>query len=354
MKKNRCFFQLLILPLISGCSCSKENEKVSFYLGNVDNKIIELNLNELSSKIDTQHDSFLLATHKGNGCFCWTRFQYVLEQYNNQRKTEGKNYLPIYSFDTELMTDNLPDTFKVDIIPSGYVDFYIFKDGEILTKYSGSAKKDLEMFENTDKFSTIVNKFIKEEPINNYAYASYDYVRANLINKEDNEFALITVRSGCGDCNYCMPNVVTPFLKENTPKIPVYVCDIEQYRGTNDYDTVKANLSLTIDSNQLGFGAGVVPTYQYWKNGQLVDAGVYANDSFQLNVETNKVEIKTTYFDGTRDLKYTTENLVTKMNSEESLDVIEYNGKYFMDVKKAAVYHDPLIKSFLTYYCISK
>ena len=148
-----------------------------------------------------------------------------------------------------------------------------------------------------------------------------------------------------------MPYVVTPFLKENNPKIPVYVCDIESYRGTEEYDSVKAGLSLTVESNPLGFGKGVVPTYQYWKNGKLIDAGVYANDSFQLNSETNKVEVKETYFDGSRDLKYTTENLVSKLNSADESEILNYNGYYFMDIKKAAVYHDPLLKSFLTYYC---
>lgn len=349
MKKKCCIFPLLILPLLSGCKT--ETKTADFLIGAAENKIVELSLKELSSKVDTQHDTFFLATHKADSCICWTSFQFVITKFNEKRKEEGKDYLPFYSFDTELMTDNLPESFKIDKVLTGYTDLYIFKDGEILEKYTKNAKKDAAIFENEEKLADVINKHINEGPIVNYQYVSYEYACRELINKDNSEFVLFTTRSGCGDCNYCMPNVVTPFLKENAPKIPVYICDIEKYRGTEEYDSVKAGLSLTIASNPLGFGKGVVPTYQYWKNGQLIDAGVYANDSFYLNSETNKVEVKETYFDGTRELKYTTENLVTKMNSAESLDVKEYNGNYFMDVKKAADFHDPLLKSFLTYYC---
>lgn len=352
MNKKCCLFSVLILPLLSGCK--DEVKTADFLIGAKENKIVELSLKELSSKVDTQHDTFFLATHKGDSCICWTNFQYVISRYNEARIKEGKDYLPFYSFDTELMTDNLPENFKVDRILSGYTDFYIFKDGEILDKYSKNAKKDAAMFEKEDKFGEIVDKHINNGPIKDYQYVSYEYACRDLINKDNNEFVLFTTRSGCGDCNYCMPNVVTPFLKENALKTPVYICDIEKYRGTDDYDTVKANLKLTVESNSLGYGAGVVPTYQYWKNGELLDAGVYANDSFFFDETANKVQVKDTYFDGTRELKFTTENLKNKMNSEAKLPVKEYSGKYFMDNEKAAVYHDPLIKSFLSYYCINK
>lgn len=351
MNKKCCLFPLLILPLISGCN--EEVKQGNFYFGSVENKIVQLDVSELSAKIDTQHDTFLLATHKGDSCSCWTNFQYVIESYNNKRKNAGLDFLPFYSFDTELI-ESTTSTLKIDKILSGYVDFYVFSEGEIIEKYTKSAKKDLEMFENIDKFGDIVEKHIKEGPINNYAYVSYDYVRTQLFNKEDNEFVLFTVRSGCGDCSYCMPNVVTPFAKANTLKIPVYICDIEKYRGTDEYDSVKAGLLLTESSNPLGFEKGVVPTYQYYKNGQLVDAGVYANDSFTFDEVSGKVQVSKTYFDGSRGLQYTNINLKEKMNAEETLDVKKYGENYFMQTEKAAVFHNPLLNSFLSYYCLEK
>ena len=352
MKKKCWFFVLLISPLLSGCN--DEGKKADFFIGAKENKIIELSLSELSSKIDTQHDTFFLATHKGDSCICWTGFQNVIETYNSSRKDDGKDYLPFYAFDTELMPENIPESFKVEKILSGYTDFYIFKDGEIIDKYSKSAKKDLAIFENKDKFKEIVEDHINLNPIKDYQYVSYEYACRDLINKDNNEFVLFTVRSGCGDCNYCMPNVVTPFLKDKSLKMPVYIVDIEKYRNTDEYDTVKSTLQLTVESNPLGYGKGVVPTYQYWKNGVLLDAGVYANDSFFLDETTNKYQAKESYFDGTRTLKYTSENLKEKMNSEDSLDLISGNGYCYMETKKAAIYHDPLIKSFLTYYCVNE
>ena len=124
MKKKCWFFVLLISPLISGCN--DEVKQANFYIGAKENKIIELSLEELSSKIDVQHDTFLLATHKGDSCVCWADFQIVIESYNSKRKENGKDYLPFYSFDTDLMIENTPESFKVEKILAGYTEFYIF------------------------------------------------------------------------------------------------------------------------------------------------------------------------------------------------------------------------------------
>ena len=140
--------------------------------------------------------------------------------------------------------------------------------------------------------------------------------------------------------------------------------NINKFGVINNSETKITNLSVLF-KNMFGLGIGILTLPFSYPVTLTLGTSLIAKsiNNIEKNVkfenkETKtikyKVEVKDTYFNGTRDLNYTNENLTTKMNSEESLDVKEYNGNYFMDVKKAAVYHDPLVKSFLTYYCISK
>ena len=128
--------------------------------------------------------------------------------------------------------------------------------------------------------------------------------------------------------------------------------DIEKYKDTNIYDEVKNTLKITETSSEYGYDIGKVPTYQYWKNGQLVDAGVYANDSFIKDENTSKILMDKSYFNGTKQTKYTNVNLLEQVNSLENIEVsIKSDGSYYLDIKKEAEFHDPLLKAFLSYYC---
>lgn len=339
MNKKVYIIPLLILPMLA--ACKDKNTKGDFLIGNSQNQVIEITYSELSAKLNVQKDTFFVATHQGFSCTCWTGFQFLVQEYTKNTS------VPIYGFDTDL----LPDTsLGIDKVSSGYVELYVVIEGEIVKKYSKTAKIDYDMFEKVDKFTETVEKYINKYPISNYAYASYEYV-CDLFKDSNNEFVLLTVRSGCGDCNYSMPNVITPWMQENGSKIPVYVCDIEKYRGTDIYDVVKGKLNLTSESSQqFGYGDGVVPTYQYYKNGTLMDVGVYANDNFELNGD--KIQAKS-YFDGNRDLKYTTRNLKQEFeNSSELPNQLNKVGDIvYLPTEKEAVYHDSIIKDFLSYYC---
>lgn len=344
MKRKYWLIPLLIIPVLSGCKNSEN--KGDFYIGNSENRIIELTNSELSAKFKTEMGTFFLATHQGYSCTCWTGFQFVMQEYNDTRKEN--TYIPFFGFDTDLLED---DSLGIDKVTSGYVEFYLIVDGKIEKKYSKSAKKDFDMFENTEKFREVIKKHINTNPINNYAYISYENAK-NLINDSKNDgFVLFTIRSGCGDCSYSVPKVLTPWLKENGTKIPVFVCDIEKYRGTDQYTTVKDELNLsTVNSLEFGYGTGVVPTYQYYKNGSLVDAGVYANDSFKY--ENDKLVVSS-YFDGTRNLKYTNKNLKAEMEASNELtsQLAKVGDQVYLPTEKEAAYHDSIFKDFLSYYC---
>ncbi len=349
MKKKLLLFPLLISPLISGCD-SKPIQG-DFLVGNYSASSIEITTSELSAKLLVEHDTFFLSTHKGESCICWTDFQNVLTTYNEQTKEDGDEYVPFFSYDTTSYETGLKIP-GIDEVMSGYVDFYVIIEGEIVEKYSKSAKKDYQFFDDVATFKSTIEKYMKAKPIPNYAYVSYDYARAHLINKDNNEFILLTIRSGCGDCSYLLLNVLTPWLVKNGSKIPVYLCDIERYKDTKEYDDIRHNLKITEASDLLGYDVGRVPTYQYWKNGQLMDAGVYGNDFFVKDEETNKIKISKSYFDGTRDLKYTDINLIEQFNALDTIDAsIKPDGTYYLNIKKEADFHDPLLIAFLSYYC---
>mgnify|MGYP003297751978 CR=1 FL=1 len=345
MKRKICLIPLTILPLLSACNDAEI--KGDFYIGNSENSVIELIESELSAKLNSEFGTFFLATHQGDSCTCWTGFQFVMQEYNNNR-TENTN-IPFYAIDTDLLVDD--NKYGIDKITSGYVEFYVIVEGKIEKKYSKSAKIDFEMFEKSDKFGEVIEKYINSNPILNYEYISYERA-CTLINDITKEFVLFTVRSGCGDCIHLLPNVLTPWLVQNGSKIPVYLCDIERYKDTKEYDEVRNNLKITEASSPLGYDVGRVPTYQYWKNGQLMDAGVYGNDLFVKDEATGKNVVTKSYFDGTRELKYTDVNLVEQFNAQESLDLNKKpDGSLYMEIKKEADFHDPILKEFLSYYC---
>jgi len=355
MRKKHLIFSILIMPLISGCE--PKVGKVNFSMGSYTNDIIEINEAELAGKMLTSSESFFLVTHKGNSCSCYNDFKYILQTFNNNRKSDGKEYLPFFAIDVDLIDQYNLNHYGIDNILSGYVDFYVVVDGSVKDKYTKGAKIDFEFFENINTFTTVISRHIGAEPIKNFSYVTYNYLASNLINKDNNEFALMTIRSGCGDCGYALPHVLIPYAKTHEFKIPLLVVDIEKYREDKIlYPEIKSFLKLTEEASPLGYGEGVVPTYQYWKNGELIDAGVYANDSFEYDKATESPVLESCYFDGTRDLKYTNVNLVSALNSKDIelytyFDYDEDEYFYYLSIEKEAEFHTPLLQSFLSYYC---
>ena len=209
-----------------------------------------------------------------------------------------------------------------------------------MATYSSIAKKDVRFFSSPKDFESIFERHIKNQPIKNLSYVSLEFFKQSILDNPNSDCVLFSVRSGCPDCTYCIPNCLLPYTRSNNLKRPIYIIDLEDFYTTSaeEYKIVKSTLQLTKESSEdFGYGDGYVPTYQYWKNGKLEDAGVFANDEtyYDYNVSYNDI-ITTSYFDGNRPTKFTDTNLI-------GTEISYYNSDYLI--------HSQILEKFLSYYC---
>ena len=331
MNKKKFVLFLTSLLLLSGCNSSQK--VLDFTIASKENEVIKLTSSTLLGKSLVQKDSFVLIVQNGNECLCWQNFKDILKNYNENRKLNNNEYIPFFSIDCSI--DDF-DIDGIDKIKTGYIDLYFYQDGEIIDKISGAAKKNAKIFESLKSFSSFMDEKIKNNPINNLYYISKEYLFENIVGNPSSDKAIVIIeRSGCSDCSYCIPNVLIPYAKNNELKIPIYVLDIEKYRSNqNEYLEIKNSLFLSQESSIFGYKEGVVPTYQYYLNGELIDAGVFANDDLEYNYGIS-FYVKDSYFDGKRNLNYTSTIL-----KDKTFDInVEINEK-----------HSEIFIEFLNYY----
>jgi len=331
MKKKTFCLLLASLLVVSGCNSTPKT--IDFTIGTLKNEIIELEGSSYLGKDIVQKDSFVLAVHDGDSCLCWREFKDILINYNEKRLINGDPYIPFFSLDSSTIDGDINEIEKIE---TGYIDLYLYKDGEMIEKVSGAAKKNSKIFESLDEFTTFMDKRIGQNPINNLNYISIDYYTDYIKNNAESGKCIVVIeRSGCRDCAACIPNVLIPYAKENKLNIPIYVIDIENYRQKTTYNTIKSTLLLTQESSSFGFNEGYVPTYQYYENGQIKDAGVYLNDTYDFATPGETIYISDSYFDKYRECAYTDVVLTDK-----TLDFEEYKNNI----------HKNIFLSFLEYY----
>ncbi|HOJ44950.1 MAG TPA: hypothetical protein PK340_02800 [Bacilli bacterium] len=167
-------------------------------------------------------------------------------------------------------------------------------------------------------------------------------------------FIIAYLRAHCPDSHYGETEFLKPFLEASSHQGIVYAFDFEQ-NGFYDLKTMSYRPSyqvflhewgLSQHSNpRLGYGKGHVPSFQYIEpNGKvpnqdvsvIMDNLVIYNDIKEIRND-DKIVIGTSFFDGTRPLKYTHENL---------------KGRQLPAWRRVevGVYHNKLAKAFFEYY----
>lgn len=167
-------------------------------------------------------------------------------------------------------------------------------------------------------------------------------------------FIIAYLRAHCPDSHYAETEFLKPFLESYSKNGIIYAFDFEQngfydletmsYRST--YQDFLHEWGLSQLSNPLlGYGRGHVPSFQYIEtSGKLPredmsvikDYLVIYNDVRQSRND-EKIVIGTSFFDGTRPLKYTNVNL---------------KGRTLPAWRRfeIGVYHNDLAKAFFEYY----
>ena len=356
MKKIK--YALLLAPLLIGSltGCGDSN-KIRLSYGNLitdENSKTgarEIDYSDIQRMMDptsrSANENFLLVVAPTNGCYCWEKFQIVLKQFINET-----NYL-VYQIKISEF-DNDVDKFGI-AMKQGNVALNIISNAKVIKTYVDST-----IFENVTSLKSELNKHIKE-PLLYYV----DQNQLNDLIKEKRENMLVYyARNGCGDCAYATPNAVLPYLYSHNFTTKFYIIDIQDLyddarnNGSSEYQEFKDIFNLSNKfSPEYGYGNGVVPTFQYYEKGQIIDASVYFNDSL-IKKDDGTFEISETYYTQlrTRNLKYL-KNVKTNVLEgliipEEDVDVFEFGGNnyYSWNQNKASVYHKPLFEAFMDTY----
>ncbi len=362
MKKKIVLSLIAPLLFVSLISCNNDKEKVHLTYGTEMQETLftmkELTNDELLNKAKDEKEVFLLAVYQGEyseDCMCWATFENVIVNYMNLF-----NRL-VYVYNAQNQDDSLKE-LKIAKLDQSTPSLYVFNGEKKLASFSYNNVKDKAIFEDK-KANTInerVNKVV-DKPLMYYIHP--EQVEQSAKGNSDG-FLVLYIRNGCGDCKYVLPNVIIPYIYSHKLNVGIRIVDLQKLydeqnndeTGALPYDSMKDNCQLSeIGNETYGYGKGVVPTIQYYKEGNLTDVSVFFNDELDQK-EDGTYYVSNSFYSEERltSLKYVSnvEIKVLKGLVIPSEDVITTNWGYsFWAQEKAAQYHTPLLEAFLDTYC---
>lgn len=356
MKNKKALFLGLLLAVSSLSGCKGIKLKAHINIGTKLTEIKELKrevdlLSLLSSNIG---EGVLLATYSrsmSTGCACWTGFkEEILNKY-------VKNHnVPIYYFNTDIMSDSTIKQYNIRRLNSSDPMFYTFQKGCLISEFKYNDKT----ISSYKAFETYMNDGIVRPEKFSMFYVDENYLFGSGKNHiSDEKSIVLTERNGCSDCSYIIPNYLVPFTQTHELKQEILIMDIQEQNWAgndgDDYKNIISKLQLSEASNPtFGFGRGFVPTIQYYEKGEVKDACVTFNDALAEDGENYKVS--STYYTQER-----LENLSFLKNSDVENKVLlglqvpasDTDSRFHMWTHDAAsVYHLPILEAFLLAYAL--
>ena len=294
MKKSLLFLSLL--TTISLASCGGDNvdtSKIALDYGyDYKNDIVstdelEIGYSSLVNLIDNQ-ESFVLLIYHNPTCGCWTDFSPIAVDFMN-------NYnLRFYVFDNALLDGN--ENYGIYRGTDAMPGICFFRRGTLI-RQSIYGKLDINHRKFFKDYDALESYMFDNIYLPKMYYIDADLLDEKIANNE--KINLYIARSGCGDCKKVNKSYLYSWSeskKETTLSNNLYIFDIEKYRGTDEYQTIKDKYGLSVAGNPtFGFDTGYIPTFQRIENGQIKDMITVLND--QGDKETGLV---TSYFNESR------------------------------------------------------
>ncbi len=337
---------LLLLPLIAPlflASCQNQDKPIITYGTYMNEGATELtNYGDLKTKLENKETLILVVHPSDESCSCWRDFKTIVDNYVN------KNFVQIYKIDQFYFYEK--SDFGLTI-SSDSPSLAIFNKGKLYKDISYSSTSST--FHSSDALKVTLDKLITGPSI---YWISHEDLQAKI--KAGETIINQITRLTCPDCQYCFPNVVQKYLYQKKGfSNPLFLLDIDRYRGTDEYQNIKDAYQLSESANEIfGYESGVVPTTQIWKEGKLYDASVYFNDT--ISYENDIYSVSKSFYTEARlkELKYLSESsyssLVGLVIPKEDIDIYEVEEGYYYSWKqeKAAKYHTPYLEAFLKTY----
>lgn len=340
-KKIALLLPIFLFP-ITGCSDNGFNVQLT-YGTLVDKEAIQLDSSTFETMVANK-ESFLLAIYpNGSTCSCWRNFSYIINEAVNDA------HLMVYKFYAEDVAAN--QTMRKMTGFYSYNDrptFYVLKEGQLVKAYDYSDQNPLY-----HEYSSFIEEVEKRCKYPKLMKIDEDYLNTVIRDK-----ALIYyARNKCSDCNYATPNTVVPYIANNNLKDYIYFMDIQYlYEDKEAYQTFKDNHLLSEKNNPtLGFGTGVVPTFQYYEGGTLKDMCVYFNDGeLTYNKEENKYYATNSYYsaeriNGLHYLDTVSVKDLTKVAFNEN-EVMKFGEHAYLKNDASNKYHSVILNAFFKTY----
>ena len=255
--------------LLVGCSCKKNNDKVSLQVGDATvTSYITITGEQINSKISNK-DSFLLFVYQ-EGCYGCRAFKPIVENVVKEKN------LQIYAVD---FWNGLKSDHELRNLVEYTPTIILYEEGELDILIDPN--KNSEYFADKDGFVSFLNKYTNMPTL---YYISKEQLDEKIAN--DESFIVYYSRKSCSDCSYLNQHYLKEYLKKNynTKYFYVIETDSEGIRFTDgvynedQWVNFKNSYGLSNVNNPLGHGVGYVPTLQYYEDGEIKEMMVYFND----------------------------------------------------------------------------
>lgn len=345
MKKSLLFLSLFTALTMASCGESTDTSKIALDYGyDYKNDIVvidelEIGYSSLVNMIDNK-ESFVLLIFHSRTCDCWRHFNPLAVQFMN------KYNLRFYAFDNALLEgENNYGIYRgTDAMPG----ICFFRRGTLI-RQSIYEKIDINHRKFFNDYDALESYMFDNIYLPKMYYLDKDNLEAKMADTTA-EFNLYVAMNGCGDCKRVSYEYIYSWVDNNganTLTKPFYVFDIAKYGSDDD---IRDFCKLSEQTNpKFGYTYtkhGYVPTFQTWKNGEIIDMITVLNDF--ANKETDVV---TSYFSAARIANspmLSRMNYITYDGTTISTDLINPWGTVKQD--EQVKWHMPAVQEFFKTY----
>lgn len=353
MKKSLLFLSLFTALTMASCGGSDiDTSKIALDYGyDYKNDIVSLNdfvigYDTLANKI-ASYESFVLLVYR-TGCGCWTDFEPSAIKFMNDYNVK----FPAINV-TALLSEKV--RYGIYAVEDDMPSICFFRRGQLIRQTVSGKLKDNSIFKDYYAFKDFMLENIY---LPHMYYLDEDALDEKIAGNE--EFNLYVARSECGDCKLVNKNVLYDWSEKNKEKSnmekPLYIFDIQKYRGTDRYQPIKDKYGLSNTEFNPVFGynhgsdQGMIPTFQRWKNGRITDMITVLNDYLGANHTFDS------YFTEER---VSASPMLSQFGEQYVLNGKEVEEKYIAhkgDIEylpkdpSQMIFHNPIVELYLSTY----
>lgn len=373
MKRTRLFL-LLILPFsFLANSCSSTVEAVTIPYGRLydeeeygNSHFKAIGYSDLSSLVSNEDNFFLVVRGASVDCLCWTLTRDNLSKYCKYSNLEV-NYMGIDDFSSQ-------DYLSLNLTKNKST-IAVFEKGKV--KYQCTFSEEDEIGKDYATLASWISTHAKVGSV-----LSVNKKQLDALYEGEVPFLVGFSRSTCSDCSYLNNHHLRELGASSLYKRSyLFDCDIEGVRlyngkspdkdGSEDEKQAYSNwvafkdeygLSNAINE-EFGYKEGYVPTFTYnlpnlGKAEAVRDMVVWGNDAVSKDGDTYK--ISDSYFSSTRTNEFLSDETILEKAGVSKTNLVgltlkedevnDYGGFYAWSHEASAVYEDPLLTAFFSFY----